>query len=93
MVLKSTWDCMTILARQRLCVLVKLNYPHTDDGAGVRREIPVYGMCSFSCPYISCSMFQASEMEIIWVMRVSILAVGALATIMALTIPSIYGLW
>ena len=36
---------------------------------------------------------QASEMEIIWVMRVSIFVVGALATVMALTIPSIYGLW
>ncbi|GBP47410.1 High-affinity choline transporter 1 [Eumeta japonica] len=35
----------------------------------------------------------ASEMEIIWVMRVSILIVGVLATLMALTIPSIYGLW
>lgn len=36
---------------------------------------------------------KASEMEIIWVMRVSILIVGCLATVMALTIPSIYGLW
>lgn len=36
---------------------------------------------------------KASEMEIIWVMRISILIVGILATIMALTIPSIYGLW
>ncbi|XP_030755733.1 high-affinity choline transporter 1 [Sitophilus oryzae] len=36
---------------------------------------------------------KASEMEIIWVMRLSILIVGVLATIMALTIPSIYGLW
>ncbi|KAK7790627.1 hypothetical protein R5R35_005091 [Gryllus longicercus] len=36
---------------------------------------------------------RASEMEIIWVMRVSILIVGVLSTIMALTIPSIYGLW
>lgn len=36
---------------------------------------------------------KASEMEIIWVMRVSIIVVGILATIMALTIPSIYGLW
>ncbi|KAF6207661.1 hypothetical protein GE061_016108 [Apolygus lucorum] len=36
---------------------------------------------------------RASEMEIIWVMRVSIFVVGILATIMALTIPSIYGLW
>ena len=35
----------------------------------------------------------ASEMEIIWVMRVSILVVGVLSTVMALTIPSIYGLW
>ncbi|CAB3380690.1 Hypothetical predicted protein [Cloeon dipterum] len=36
---------------------------------------------------------RASEMEIIWVMRVSIIIVGILSTIMALTIPSIYGLW
>ncbi|XP_067010370.1 high-affinity choline transporter 1 [Anabrus simplex] len=36
---------------------------------------------------------RASEMEIIWVMRVSILIVGVLSTVMALTIPSIYGLW
>ncbi|CAH0724068.1 unnamed protein product, partial [Brenthis ino] len=35
----------------------------------------------------------ASEMEIIWVMRVGILVVGMLSTVMALTIPSIYGLW
>lgn len=36
---------------------------------------------------------RASEMEIIWVMRGGIIVVGILATIMALTIPSIYGLW
>lgn len=36
---------------------------------------------------------RASEMEIIWVMRVGIIVVGILATVMALTIPSIYGLW
>ncbi|KAL1517122.1 hypothetical protein ABEB36_000930 [Hypothenemus hampei] len=36
---------------------------------------------------------RASEMEIVWVMRVAILVVGFLATVMALTIPSIYGLW
>ncbi|XP_014295815.1 high-affinity choline transporter 1 [Microplitis demolitor] len=36
---------------------------------------------------------RASEMEIIWVMRVGIAIVGVLSTIMALTIPSIYGLW
>lgn len=36
---------------------------------------------------------RASEMEIIWVMRISIIIVGILATVMALTIPSIYGLW
>lgn len=35
----------------------------------------------------------ASEMEIIWVMRVGICVVGILSTVMALTIPSIYGLW
>lgn len=32
-------------------------------------------------------------MEIIWVMRLGIGVVGILSTIMALTIPSIYGLW
>lgn len=36
---------------------------------------------------------RASEMEIIWVMRVGIIIVGVLSTVMALTIPSIYGLW
>lgn len=35
----------------------------------------------------------ASEMEIIWIMRGGIIVVGILATVMALTIPSIYGLW
>uniref|UniRef100_A0A8D8R8B3 High-affinity choline transporter 1 n=1 Tax=Cacopsylla melanoneura TaxID=428564 RepID=A0A8D8R8B3_9HEMI len=35
----------------------------------------------------------ASEMEIIWVMRASIFVTGILSTVMALTIPSIYGLW
>ncbi|GAB6018839.1 hypothetical protein CHUAL_000500 [Chamberlinius hualienensis] len=36
---------------------------------------------------------RASENEIIWVMRVAIFVVGGLATAMALTIPTIYGLW
>ncbi|KAL2737830.1 high-affinity choline transporter 1 [Vespula squamosa] len=36
---------------------------------------------------------RASEMEIIWVMRAGIGVVGVLSTVMALTIPSIYGLW
>ncbi len=35
----------------------------------------------------------ASENEILWVMRVAIFIVGAMATVMALTIPTIYGLW
>lgn len=35
----------------------------------------------------------ASETEIMWVMRVSIFLVGGMATFMALTIPTIYGLW
>ena len=39
------------------------------------------------------SIFQASETEILWVMRVSIFIVGGMATFMALTIPTIYGLW
>ncbi|XP_076365528.1 high-affinity choline transporter 1-like isoform X2 [Tachypleus tridentatus] len=36
---------------------------------------------------------QASEREIVWVTRVSILVIGSLATAMALTVKSIYGLW
>ena len=36
---------------------------------------------------------QASEREVIWVMRAAIFGVGALATAMAVTITSIYGLW
>lgn len=36
---------------------------------------------------------QASEREIIWVMRVAIFGVGILATAMAITITTIYGLW
>lgn len=35
----------------------------------------------------------ASENEIMWVMRISIFIVGGMATVMALTIPTIYGLW
>lgn len=35
----------------------------------------------------------ASEREIIWIMRLGILLVGALATVIAITVNSIYGLW
>lgn len=38
-------------------------------------------------------LLQASEMEIIWVMRAGILGVGILAMIMGITIKTIYGLW
>ncbi|XP_028407780.1 high-affinity choline transporter 1-like [Dendronephthya gigantea] len=36
---------------------------------------------------------KASEKEIIWVIRIAIFGVGALATIMALEVQSIYALW
>ncbi|CAH1793547.1 unnamed protein product [Owenia fusiformis] len=36
---------------------------------------------------------KASEREILWVMRVAIFGVGAMATVMGITITSIYGLW
>lgn len=36
---------------------------------------------------------KASESEILWVMRISIFGVGALATAMAITVSSIYDLW
>lgn len=47
------------------------------------------------CLFLICESFslQASEREIIWVMRGAILFVGILATSMALTVKSIYGLW
>ena len=38
-------------------------------------------------------LLQASDKELIWVIRVSIFLVGALSTVMAITIKSIYGLW
>ena len=38
-------------------------------------------------------LFQASEREIIWVMRFAIGGVGILAMIMGITIKTIYGLW
>ena len=37
--------------------------------------------------------FQASENEVILVMKVSIIFVGIMATAMALTVKSVYGLW
>lgn len=39
------------------------------------------------------TILQASEREIIWVMKFGIILVGILATIMALTYDSIYALW
>ncbi|XP_054155063.1 high-affinity choline transporter 1-like [Oppia nitens] len=35
----------------------------------------------------------ASEHEVIWIMRVAIIVVGCVATAMAITVKSIYGLW
>ena len=37
--------------------------------------------------------FQASEKEILWVLRVSILLVGGAATALAIVVHSIYSLW
>lgn len=36
---------------------------------------------------------QASEMEVLWVMRISIIVVGILATLMAISVSSVYALW
>ena len=38
-------------------------------------------------------LFQASDREVIWMMRVGIILVGVAATLMAITVESIYGLW
>lgn len=35
----------------------------------------------------------ASEKEVLWVMRVAIVVVGILATLMAITVSSVYALW
>ena len=47
----------------------------------------------FSSLLILVNCVQASEAEIMWVMRIAIFVVGGMATVMALTIPTIYGLW
>lgn len=39
------------------------------------------------------NIFQASENEVLWVMRIAIFGVGAAATVMALLVDSIYTLW
>lgn len=39
------------------------------------------------------SLLQASDREIVWVMRVTIFVFGALATVMALVTGTVYGLW
>ena len=38
-------------------------------------------------------VFQASPKELVWVIRFGIFVVAAIATIMGLTIDTIYGLW
>merc|ERR1719334_2689049 len=43
--------------------------------------------------YILIFRQNASEREIMWAMRIAIFLVGGMATFMALTIPTIYGLW
>ena len=59
---------------------------------GLGRDSPC-SLCSVYCVLCSLMMLQASENEIMWVMRVAIFIVGGMATYMALTIPTIYGLW
>lgn len=39
------------------------------------------------------SLLQASDREIVWVMRITIFVFGALATVMALVTGTVYGLW
>jgi len=52
----------------------------------------IYILCIFSC-YCCRPSVQASEREIIWVMRIGIFGVGVLAMVMGITIDSIYELW
>lgn len=45
-------------------------------------------------PFTPLSLFpQASDREIVWVMRVTIFVFGGLATLMALVTGTVYGLW
>ena len=50
-------------------------------------------MCSYCYFFFTFSSKQASEKEVIWVMRIAIFGVGALATAMAINVNSIYTLW
>ncbi|XP_025018084.1 high-affinity choline transporter 1-like [Tetranychus urticae] len=53
-------------------------------------------MSSSDLSLLSASLMfarNASEHEVVWVMRVSIIVVGAIATTMAFYVKSIYGLW
>lgn len=47
----------------------------------------------FLSSHLGYFLFQASDKELIWVIRIGIFLVGALSTVMALTIKSIYSLW
>ncbi|KAK2180844.1 hypothetical protein NP493_423g02008 [Ridgeia piscesae] len=51
---------------------------------------PMRNACSRCC---GGGSVQASETEILWVLRVSILLVGGAATTLAIVVHSIYGLW
>jgi len=82
----SVLSASSMFARNVYKLIFRQRVSGTEDGAQSCNKrlcvVTQFGFCS-----------QASEMEIIWVMRVGILVVGVMATVMALTIPSIYGLW
>ena len=52
----------------------------------------IFSFRSYLKPFYLCFLLQASEKEMVWVIRVSILVVGAIATVIALTVDTIYGL-
>lgn len=64
-------------------------------------DLSYFSLPNFACPFFLLSSplyclshpLQASDNEIVWVMRLTIFVFGALATAMALLTGSVYGLW
>ena len=52
-----------------------------------------YNTGRLASKYFFAFPLQASEIEVLWAMRIGVILVGALATVVAIHVDSIYGLW
>ena len=86
-ILQESTSILARLSRQLSMVLL----PALDDG--ILERVEIAAISSNRIIIILAAFDQASEHEIMWVMRISIFVTGAMATAMALTVPTIYGLW